>query len=215
MRVRHVAAIVVSLACCGSLYLLAACSSNPGGPLGLIDHDDSAPPRESGAGSDTSTADTSTPDDASEASPGDAARFDADADAATADEPDGFVPPDPIPCTQAEFDAVASGVGGDFTAAGGVAVVFPVDAFPAQYTHHCIKVKVGDVVTFEGMFSFHPLTSFGGAKPSPIPAQQQTNPPVGASGMPELAVTMSTAGNYGFRCGFHPLAMFGAVQVVP
>ena len=138
-----------------------------------------------------------------------------DADAATADEPDGFVPPDPIPCTQAEFDAVASATGGDFTAAGGVAVVFPTGALPAQYTHHCIKVKLGDVVTFEGMFSFHPLTSFGGDKPSPIPVQQQTNPPVGASGKPELAVTMSTAGNYGFRCAFHPGAMFGAIQVVP
>jgi plastocyanin len=214
MRARHLAAIIGSLACGGSSYALSACSSNPGGPLGLIDRDDSAPPSESGAGTDTSVTDTSTPDDAREASPG-ADAGDADADAATADEPDGFVPPDPIPCTQAEFDAVASGVGGDFTAAGGVAVVFPISTLPAQYTHHCIKVKVGDVVTFEGMFSFHPLTSFGGDKPSPIPVQQQTNPPAGASGMPELPVTMSTAGNYGFRCAFHPLVMFGAIQVVP
>ena len=202
MRARHLALIVASLACGSALY---ACSTTPGGPLGLIDRDDAEPPSESGT--DTSTADTSTPADASEASA-------PDADAATADEPDGFVPPDPIPCTQAEFDAVASSTGGDFTAAGGVAVVFPTSALPAQYTHHCIKVKVGDVVTFEGMFSFHPLTHFGGDVPSPIP-NQMTNPPVGASGMPELAVTMTPAGNYGFRCAFHPLGMFGAVQVVP
>ena len=29
------------------------------------------------------------------------------------------------------------------------------------------------------------------------------------------AVTMSTAGSYGFRCAFHPGTMFGAIQVVP
>lgn len=212
MRARHLALIVTSLAFGSALY---ACSTTPGGPLGLIDRDDAEPPNEAGSGSDTSTADTSTPADASDGSAPGTDAGGPDADAATADEPDGFVPPDPIPCTQAEFDAVASGIGGDFTAAGGVAVVFPTDALPVQYTHHCIKVKVGDVVTFEGKFSSHPLASFGGDKPSPIPQQTMIDPPVGASGKPELAVTMSTAGNYGFRCAFHPLQMFGAVQVVP
>jgi plastocyanin len=194
---------------------LYACSTTPGGPLGLIDHDDAALPNESGAGTDTGTADTSTVDD--DASEGSAPGHDSaapDTDAATADEPDGFVPLAPIPCTQAELDAVASAAGGDYTAAGGVAVVFPIDGLPVQYTNHCVKVKVGDVVTFEGKFSFHPLGAFGGNVPSPIP-HTTIDPPVGASGKPELAVTMTTAGNYGFRCDFHPGQMFGAVQVVP
>lgn len=210
MNRRVLALMVASLSCAGVLH---ACSTTPGGPLGLIDHDDAAPPIESGAGSDTSIADTSSPDDASEGSTGQDTGA-PDADAATADEPDGFVPLDPIPCTQAEFDAVASATGGDFTAVGGVAVVFPVDAIPMQYTHHCVKVKVGDVVTFEGKFSSHPLGAFGGNVPSPIP-HQMMDPAVGVSGKPELPVTMTTAGNYGFRCDFHPGKMFGAVQVVP
>lgn len=212
MRAHGLAFVFAPFVMLASGTALDACSTTPGGPLGLIDHDDAALPAESGAAADTGTADTSLPADA--AVP-DADAAAPDADAATADEPDGFVPPDPIPCTQAELDAVASDIGGDFTAAGGVAVVFPTDPLPAQYTHHCIKVKVGDVVTFEGKFSFHPLTAFGGDKPSPIPQVQQLDPPVGASGKPELAVTMATAGSYGFRCMFHPLQMFGAVQVVP
>jgi plastocyanin len=193
--------------------LLHACSTTPGA-LGLIDHDDAAPSAESGAGSDTGTADTSAPDDASEGSTTGQDTGAPDADAATADEPDGFVPLEPIPCTQAEFDAVASATGGDFTAAGGVAVVFPVVGIPMQYTHHCVKVKVGDVVTFEGKFSSHPLGAFGGNVPSPIP-HTMIDPAVGVSGKPELPVTMTTAGNYGYRCDFHPGQMFGAVQVVP
>jgi len=89
MRARHLAVIVMLLAYGGALY---ACSSTPGGPLGLIDHDDAAPPRESGAGSDTSTADTSppAPEDASEGSTleTDADAGTPDADAATDDGPD-------------------------------------------------------------------------------------------------------------------------------
>ena len=90
MRARHLAVIVTTLACGSALY---ACSTTPGGPLGLIDRDDAEPPSETGAGSDTSTADTSTPADASEGSaPGTDADADTGApaaDSATADEPDG------------------------------------------------------------------------------------------------------------------------------
>ena len=211
---RRALALTLTVASLSFGGTLDACSTTPGGPLGLIDHDDAAPPIESGPGSDTSTADTSLPDDASEGGAPGQDTGAPDADAATADEPDGFVPLAPIPCTQAEFDAVASSTGGNFTAAGGVAVVFPVDGIPMQYTHHCVKVKVGDVITFEGKFSSHPLGTFGGNVPSPIP-HTFMDPAVGASGKPELPVTMTTAGNYGYRCDFHPNQMFGAVQVVP
>lgn len=93
MRARHLALLLTSLTSLALGSALHACAVIP---VGLIDHDDAAPPSESGAGSDTSTADTSppTPEDASEGSaPGtDAAPdadADADADAETADAPDG------------------------------------------------------------------------------------------------------------------------------
>lgn len=79
---RRLAVIVTSLALVGAID---ACASTPGGPLGLIDRDDAAPPSESGAGSDTSTADTSTPADAGEGGAPDTDTGAPDADAATAD----------------------------------------------------------------------------------------------------------------------------------
>jgi plastocyanin len=33
--------------------------------------------------------------------------------------------------------------------------------------------------------------------------------------MPELLVTMTTPGTFGYQCEFHPTTMFGAIQVVP
>jgi hypothetical protein len=84
MRARHLAVITVLLATGGSLY---ACSTTPGGPLGLIDRDDAEAPSESGAGSDGSVADTSTPIDGAEdgatVTDAEAGLLDAEADAAT------------------------------------------------------------------------------------------------------------------------------------
>jgi plastocyanin len=114
-----------------------------------------------------------------------------------------------IRCTKAEFDQKAGTGGGDFTGFGGADISFPTTAAPAQYTNHCIKVKVGANVTWAGSFSSHPLQPAGGDTPTPIPSQS-ADTDAGA-----VSVVMSTAGTYGFECGFHPTIMFGAVQVVP
>jgi plastocyanin len=91
-----------------------------------------------------------------------------------------------------------------------VAITFPSDSTPKQYTNRCVKVKVGTVVTFKGAFAAHPLDAKGGDTPSPIPRITDTDPDGGA-----LALTMTAPGNYGFVCDFHPGSMFGVIQVVP
>lgn len=117
----------------------------------------------------------------------------------------------PVRCTQAELDAVASAVGGDYTAtAAPIPITFPTGPTPSQYTNQCIKVKVGATVTFTGSFSMHPLERNGGDVPSPIPALTNTDQDGGS-----LALTMTTAATYGYQCNFHPGLMFGAIQVVP
>ena len=116
-----------------------------------------------------------------------------------------------IRCTQAELDQ------GDFTDAGAdsgadggvVELVFNTGANPIQYTNHCTKLKVGSRVTFKGSFLQHPLEPAGGDEPSPIPVVDKDQP----SG--SIVVELPKAGTFGFQCAFHPLAMFGAIQVVP
>ncbi|MBX3193097.1 MAG: hypothetical protein KF819_39295 [Labilithrix sp.] len=122
--------------------------------------------------------------------------------------------PDALRCTQAELDAPCGDGGGDCTASARIEVLFPLGAAPAQYEPSCVKVKVGAVINFAGSFFQHPLEPLGGDTPTPIPLQE-TDPPVGASGRPELALTMSSAGTFGYQCVFHPTTMFGVIQVVP
>jgi len=207
MNRRSTSLLVVSAVSLLALGVLYACSDNgePAVPVGDAGNGTSL---ESGGG-----ADTSRPDGADAQVQQDAGTDATDASGASDafDASDGFDGFDgntmqPIRCTQAEFDAVASAVGGDYSAAGGVQIDFPTGAAPAQYTKHCIKVKLGDVVTFAGAFGAHPLMPFGGTEPSPIPLTQAGT---------TLDVTMDTLGDYGFRCMFHPGSMFGAIQVVP
>ena len=147
------------------------------------------------------------------ATPAAEAGADAAASDATPATPDAGAPDTStaiaVRCTQAEFDQKAGTGGGDFTGFGGADISFPTTGAPAQYTNHCVKVKVGSNVTWAGSFSSHPLQPAGGDTPTPIPSQS-TDPAAGA-----VSVVMSTAGTYGFECGFHPTIMFGAVQVVP
>jgi plastocyanin len=76
------------------------------------------------------------------------------------------------------------------------------------YQPSCLKVKVGQQVTFSGTFSVHPLTQACG------PAQVITN----GSGT-STTFTFATAGLYGYYCAVHGFAngngMAGSIQVVP
>jgi plastocyanin len=109
-------------------------------------------------------------------------------------------------CTDAELEAPLA----DNTDGGAVTIVFPPNSMAAApFNPRCVKIKVGQQVTFVGGFETHPLEPWGGTTPSPIPAQNKT-PDAGA-----LVITFTSAGTFGFRCDYHPLVMSGAVKVVP
>lgn len=116
---------------------------------------------------------------------------------------DTSTPKPELRCTQAELDQ------GDFTDAGTVEIVFNTGANPLQYTNHCAKLRVGAKVTFKGSFKQHPLEPAGGDEPSPIPVVDKDQP------SDTFVVDLPKAGTFGYQCIFHPLAMFGVIQVVP
>jgi plastocyanin len=174
--------LVASLALPVVLYACASDDDTPPGPKNL------------------GGVDSSTPTDGGVDSPAETA----------ADAPIDQATPNPLRCTQAQFDAPAGAAGGDHTAvASPIPVTFPLVPDAAQYTKNCIKVKVGATVTFAGNFVDHPLEPNGGDVPTPIPVQS-TEPDGGL-----VTITMTKAGTYGYQCDFHPSSMFGAIQVVP
>jgi plastocyanin len=63
----------------------------------------------------------------------------------------------------------------------------------------CMKIRVGQTVTFVGDFASHPLEASLGDSPSPIA-------PI---------ATFADEGVFGFICPVHPLEMYGAIWVVP
>jgi len=180
---RRFLSLVASLVVPVAVYACANDDNTPPGPKPFVGVD-SSPTTETGV---------------ADAAPEAEAAVDAPIDAA----------PLPVRCTQAEFDAVASAVGGDYTA-----TATPIDIefgpAPAQYTNHCIKVKVGAIVSFKGKFSMHPLERNGGDVPTPIPVLTSTD-----QAADTLALTMPRAATFGYQCNFHPGIMFGAIQVVP
>jgi plastocyanin len=77
----------------------------------------------------------------------------------------------------------------------------------------CIRVKVGQSVSYEGDFSKHPMEASGGDSESPFKdiAERVTN-----AGTPQEAVAFkfTKTGVFGYKCTKHP-SMAGAVLVVP
>lgn len=69
----------------------------------------------------------------------------------------------------------------------------------------CVKIKVGQTVTWNGNFATHPINPFGGDQGSAVPS-----PGSGTS----AKGTFTSAGTFGFHCVNHP-SMQGAVKVVP
>jgi plastocyanin len=78
------------------------------------------------------------------------------------------------------------------------------------YDPKCVKVKVGQSVTFSGTFAVHPL-----AQASCAPAQTITSTSSGTT----ATFTFNTPGVYGFYCTVHGTpqgtGMAGSIMVVP
>ncbi len=70
---------------------------------------------------------------------------------------------------------------------------------------HCMRIKVGQSVTWAGSFPSHPLGASGGTTPNPISSVDQT----GATAV----VTFTAKGTYGYKCEIHS-PMAGAIEVV-
>ena len=87
-------------------------------------------------------------------------------------------------------------------AARTVAWGFPIATSPDR----CMRIAVGQTVTFEGMLGSHPLGGLGGDTPNPILADYGPNDT-------EYSVTFPAVGTFGFECGNHS-SMRGAIDVV-
>jgi plastocyanin len=83
-------------------------------------------------------------------------------------------------------------------------ITFPTGATPAQYSPPCITIGVGQMVTWNGAFSSHPLVQFGG---DPTMWIQPTS--TGTS----ISFGFPVGGTYGFECSAHPSVMKGAIFV--
>lgn len=86
--------------------------------------------------------------------------------------------------------------------------VIPWDFGIGAAPERCLRIRVGQSVTFRGPLSTHPLAGGGGGDtPNPITG----NYPEDAE---EYAVEFPNVGLFGFECGDHT-AMRGAIDVVP
>lgn len=109
----------------------------------------------------------------------------------------------PLKCTDSELAANTVADGGE------VVIQFATNESTAQYTNHCLTVKVGSSVKFVGSFLNHALEPAGGDEPTPI-KPTSTNQPDNT-----LTIAFPNAGTFGYRCEYHPTSMFGAIRVVP
>jgi plastocyanin len=70
----------------------------------------------------------------------------------------------------------------------------------------CMRVKLGQTVTWNGNFATHPLGTQGGNSPNPIAAPSTPTPE-------SRTVTFGNTGTFGYVCTRHS-SMKGAIQVV-
>jgi len=87
--------------------------------------------------------------------------------------------------------------------------------FPGfAYTPRCIKIRVGQTVTWSGDLAFHPLRP--GLIVGGVPMAQAGNPVPSVSAGASTTATFAAAGDYGYYCANHfGSGMVGAVYVVP
>ena len=82
----------------------------------------------------------------------------------------------------------------------------PPGATPQQYMPSCMRVRVGETVTFVGDNAHHPVDTFAFSGPGM---------PVVASVGTTFTVTMAAPGIVRFNCDVHPTTMNGAIEFVP
>lgn len=108
------------------------------------------------------------------------------------------------------FAACASAYAGcnSFEDRSGAAANRTITFTSNSYTPQCIRVAVGQTVTFSGSFSSHPLE--GACGPSEVIADQSSGSSYTAS--------FATAGTYGYFCTRHGTrsgsGMAGAIEVI-
>jgi len=127
------------------------------------------------------------------------------ADAQVADASSGAVDG----CTEEDFAA------NDHTAESDPRIIqAPLDKEPVQFSPHCMRVRVEQVVTWQGALAEHSLRYVLSADGEDAGAFNAT---VGApDGSPDVdTVTAHQPGKIVFTCTDHPSIMFGVVQVVP
>ncbi len=138
---------------------------------------------------------------------------------------DGFVPsdagasdapvdtgPEPINgCTPADFAA------NDHTAEADSRIIqAPIDKTATQFSPHCMRVKVDQLVTWQGDLADHPLHFVLDADGSGPDAGSFTGTLGAPDGSPDIDTMIAhQPGSIAFTCSDHPAIMFGAVQVVP
>jgi len=134
----------------------------------------------------------------------DAATADAATDARPVDAPTD-APPVPM------LNGCTAAAAADRTAAGASRTI----SFPGfAYGPPCMKIRVGQTVTWSGDLGFHPLRP--GAIVNNLPMAQPGNPIPPTSAGATVSATFAAAGDVGYYCANHfPGGMFGAIYVVP
>jgi plastocyanin len=131
-------------------------------------------------------------------------------DAGTTDAADSALP-STNGCTAIEFAA------NDETAAGAARVVrVPADFTPVQFNPQCLRVKVGQTVTWSGDLTDHPLNiSFVAADGTTSDGGISVTIGDADGGTSRDTVTAHVPGTLAVKCDVHPSIMFGAVEFVP
>lgn len=115
-------------------------------------------------------------------------------------------------CTAADFAA------NDRTAEGAERVILAPDGpAPAQFTPHCMRVRIGQTVTWKGDLESHPISyklvatsrgGFGDAGSTFVVGDAD-------GGATQNTAETGEPMTISFTCDKHPTIMFGAVDVVP
>ena len=92
----------------------------------------------------------------------------------------------------------------------------PIDATAAQYAPHCMRIKVGQNVTWKSDFTHHPLNVTYVADRDASADASTVVVIGGPDGSNDIeTVTPGQTGRLLFACDAHPAVMFGAVEIVP